>query len=578
LCQVRILCHSKESLRHQEIINQAPIEVSFDSCEKEGLKKLKKSSRRIKSYLLGELQFSVESAENTDGKRTTPKEIRDLAPKGKSFSYDTIWQVTKMHYLDHMRRSDIQKALAFPVSTGSISNLYKAGLAYFRACHEAALPTLRQYYREIDSPFILQIDGTNEGGTTVLFQVRHSATGHILYCQKIPTENEADIVAILAVVENRFGQPDAIISDMAASILAAVKTQWREKVPHYLCQFHFLRDLGKDLLAEQHEILHKIIRPQSVNGGLKVLKNAFVKNKEKYKNTANEQNYQQGIDMIDWILDFRHELKGQGIPFDLAWKVYYERVTLISEQITKILSSKKRKQEGKEAKILKQIQLHLKKVTSKNRASRAYNQLNQDNELFNQIREIFHIMQESNTPLSQDVKAKLDEQENKTLQEELQKTLLTLAEFARQTKEATPKKRYQKAIVQINKYQDLLANQIIYKEKLFSLPRTNNLCETKFRDHKRGVRRTTGNKNLSRIMDKAPAEIMLLQNLDDPKYLELVFGGRPIYEAFAKVSEETHQQILEGMDQTSQGNKKSTEIKKSNFLELNAQFFMGKAA
>jgi hypothetical protein len=65
------------------------------------------------------------------------------------------------------------------------------------------------------------------------------------------------------------------------------------------------------------------------------------------------------------------------------------------------------------------------------------------------------------------------------------------------------------------------------------LTSTNNLSEIAFRDFKRRQRRTTGNGDLSRQIDHMPPQVFYADNLADPDYCRLVFGDRPMYEAFA---------------------------------------------
>ena len=71
------------------------------------------------------------------------------------------------------------------------------------------------------------------------------------------------------------------------------------------------------------------------------------------------------------------------------------------------------------------------------------------------------------------------------------------------------------------------------RDRTFLLPRTNNLSETAFRDLKRCQRRTTGNGDLSRQIDHMPPQVFYAGNLADPRYCRLLFGGRPMHEAFA---------------------------------------------
>ena len=237
----------------------------------------RKTFRKIRSTRLGSVELIIESAPDATGSRVVPSELQKLVPKGKSFCYDTIWDVTRMHFLECKQRVEIQQLLPFSISTGAVSNLYKEGLAYVRACHESANGKLKEYYQEADKPFIILMDGTNEGGAHTHFQVREAYSGNMLLARRIATENQSDIEGVLREVQRDFGRPDAVIADMASSGIAAVSNLWEDKVPLFVCQFHFLRDLGNDMLGKQHQNLRKAFASCRLTEKLNQLRARFLK-------------------------------------------------------------------------------------------------------------------------------------------------------------------------------------------------------------------------------------------------------------------------------------------------------------
>ena len=232
--------------------------MCFDEDENRSLDKKKKSLRKIRSTRLGTIDFQVKSALNKQDERVVSEDFQRFVPKGKSFSYDTIWDVTRMHFIEYKQRTEIQELMPSPISTGSISNLGEEGLAYIRACHEAARSDLKKYYRSSKKPFIIVMDGTNEGGHYTHFQIREGNTNNTLLARRIVTENQNDIEDILKEIDEKFGRPDGVIADMANSGINAVENCWNGEVPLFVCQFHFLRDLGNDMLGEHHQTLRKV--------------------------------------------------------------------------------------------------------------------------------------------------------------------------------------------------------------------------------------------------------------------------------------------------------------------------------
>ncbi len=432
-----------------------------------------------------------------------------------------------MHFLEYKQRTEIQQSLPFPISTGSISNLYKEGLAYFRACHEAASTELKKHYRDSKQPFIILMDGTNEGGMQTHFQIREANTNNILLAKRIRTENQSEIEGILKEIEEKFGRPDAVIADMANAGISAVENYWKGKVPIFVCQFHFLRDLGKDMLGDYHQNLRKAFAGCKLTHKLNLLRERFVK-----LSRAGEKidpDYMQAIAMIDWIFDYSSELQGQGIPFDLPWKTYYERCNKIYRQIIEISNDKNRKYSYKKTRILSRLRNVLNSLFGNSNSVRRYIILNETWEDFMLVRALFWDDENDKAaPLSRNATAG---EANNTTTDTLARDIEKLIQKFRNTAKGLAKIQkniYIKAAAQLEKYKTRLSNHIVKNDTSFPLPRTNNLCEISFREVKRQLRRTNGRKNLARVLDHTPVEIMLLHNLKDERYRNIVFGEKPI--------------------------------------------------
>ncbi len=569
--QARLLCGLTKAERPDLLVDAVKPIILFTERERGlGLSQIKRTPRKIRSTRLGAVDFMVESGVDRAGRRVIPEEFRRFAPKGKSFAFDTIWDVTKLHFLEFKQREEIQREMPFHISTGSISNLYKEGLACFRACHEAALPELKKRYRQKDRLFILQIDGTNEGGRWTHFQVRDSVSGNVLLAKRISTENQDDIETILREVETQFGRPAAVIADMSGRGIAAVKNLWNGKVLLFICQFHFLRDIGKDLLGVLHENLRKSFASCRLTAELNTLRKSFAE-----ASGDGDDDFLQGMALIDWIQDYRSELHGEGMPFDLAWKNYYERCVAANRHIKGIFDTTDRVYSKKSTKMLARIRKRLNRILDDKIATRRYNALAASAATFTKIRNMFHsTATDESAPLSRNATAS-DLAE--TLPEELQKQIENMAVELRGKSKTLGKadsKRYIKAAEQLEKYQTRLRNHIEVDGKLHPLPRTNNLCEISFREAKRGIRRTNGKKNLARVFDQTPAEIMYLQNLRDPIYCKIVFGDRPIYEAFGTISQDAVKEILKTMSSPNSKKVIDPVVKKPDFLIINRNQFL----
>ncbi len=90
-----------------------------------------------------------------------------------------------------------------------------------------------------------------------------------------------------------------------------------------------------------------------------------------------------------------------------------------------------------------------------------------------------------------------------------------------------------------------------YWEKLFSDPivvdtphgkitiqpqRTNNIIEQLFREVKRGFRKKSGMKSLSKILKGMPADTPFVKNLGNPDYMKIILDGKScLEERFAEI-------------------------------------------
>ena len=91
----------------------------------------------------------------------------------------------------------------------------------------------------------------------------------------------------------------------------------------------------------------------------------------------------------------------------------------------------------------------------------------------------------------------------------------------------------------LSKYKDKLNPIIEFNGEKFILPRTNNLCETGFRECKRKARRTTGQRHLSNHMEHLAPHSFYTDNLSDKEYVKAVFGDGEICDSFHKIDKES---------------------------------------
>ena len=513
--------------RSEDIRNFVPpaITVSMSAEELKNTENNRIQNRTIKSVRLGSLDINYQTGITADGTRIAPDELRLLAAPGMTFAYDTILFVTILRYVNLMQREEIRAKILrdhyFKISTGSISELSLTGLAYLERCHFAKAKKLAELYGR--GCFIIHLDGTNEGGMYTHFVVREGIKGNVLYAEKIVSESKKAIVPILKKVKQYFGVPDAVMSDMSASIGKAVQVVFPD-IPHRLCHFHFLKAVGAGLLSKKHKPL--IISVKRIKNMLNAQRKEVVAKLNSCRNKKYHEDCTWLISIIDQINDYQNDLSGEGFPFDLPALAFHNRCKQVSHVIEVILN------EGLDCE--KELSIIL--CFIRNRIQEFLNcshisQLKNLSDIFMELRDILHPKTEKEqTPLNWGMI-------NSNIQlVDIEKKLEKL--YERSEKKANSKQSKYLLIAwgivqdRLKKYKDKLNSVIEFNGEKFILPRTNNLSETGFRDCKRRGRRTTGLRHLSNYMDNLPPQYFYTFNLDDPDYIKTVFGNGEIYDSF----------------------------------------------
>jgi len=535
----------------QGIAQVIPLPLSCQ--EKKNCLKTRFQTRSVKSIRLGKITLKCEIGKTAERRKILPLDLKSLVPSANNFAYDTIFNVTEMRFRFLMQREEIQQKIAltsgFHIATGSISNLSWMGLAYLEQCHFSRAKKLAKRYRK--KCFFIHLDGTNEGGKYTHFVVREGMSGNILYAEKIVSESEDSIVPVLNKVKELFGNPDAVISDMSAAIKNAV-TEVFKNVPHRLCHFHFLKDIGKDMLQDLHQPLKSSVK--NLQKQLNEFRNELdtkrlrMNSVKSLKRTQLYECYSWLISIIDRINDYENDLSAEGFPFDLSYLTFFERCQELHDTIETMLLDNHKSHKLKNIDRNISIKLGLMRNSLQmflDRLKSSISQLNKVNTIFLELRDILHPKTEKDRiPLNWGMLDDLSKVENigqklEKLREKAEKKTKTnyLPEYEH--------KAWKIIYKHLKKYAKYLNPEIQVNGRTLLLPRTNNLSETGFRDAKRKARRTTGKKNLSKHMDELPSQYFYIGNLEDAEYVKIVYGDREIYDSFPQID---RQEIRKTMD------------------------------
>lgn len=280
--------------------------------------------------------------------------MKALAPYRCTFGYDVIVHVGYALFVHCRSEQEITKELAeknISISDREISFLGKKFVTYLAMAHRESRQRIRRAMA-VRGGYILHLDGTCEGDSPHLCSGLDGMTELVLDNVKLPSEKADLLIPFLRQIKQHYGDPLALVHDMGKGILLAVGEVFPGK-PDFICHFHFLRDIGKDLLDDHSQRIRNRIKKLKIRTLLR--QKAKSLEKAMGANDKAVQALKTGIDkgeiaissfhqmpdlaaftMIHWAFDISGQLKGYGFPFDLPPLVFYQRLQMIYSVIEPI--------------------------------------------------------------------------------------------------------------------------------------------------------------------------------------------------------------------------------------------------
>jgi hypothetical protein len=463
-----------------------------------------------------------------------PEELQQLVPPGARYGYDVIAYVGQAIFLHCRNGKEIQQELNgrnIAISLREIDYLGRRFIVYLALVHEQSQEKIKQFMGSLGG-YILHLDGTCEGDSPPLMSTIDELSKIVLDNIKIPTENARQLIPFLRRIQQAYGDPIALVHDMGVAILNAVEEVF-PNVPDYICHFHFLKDIGKDLLEHDYSTLRRHLRTHRIRSQLR--KTA----KEVKKAIEDDSDAQQCLKhyleskqldepdtplrplvvvylVISWVLEAKSESNGFGFPFDRPHLDFYLR---LQETYPKLKALKQNM--GVDASLLQLMPIR-KTLTDKALSSTVSRMLDAVR-IFDQLRDVMRIAQpDSREGLNDEGDANMT-----TI-----KARLTHFRHSEEIKNLAARTvAYRKMVKQIDKYWDkLFADPIQVSTRTGSTfvqpQRTNNILEQFFRYLKRNGRKRSGNHALSKTLKTMLAQTPLVKNLENPQYMEIILNGK----------------------------------------------------
>jgi hypothetical protein len=469
-----------------------------------------------------------------DGTVLTSEELRRLSPAGCKFGFDVLVYVGQALFVQNRGVKEIVQDLwekNVAISEREVGYLGRKFIIYLSLAHRDSQARLKAAMQRRGG-YILHIDGTCEGDSPILFAGLDELSGVVLESVKMPSEHAGTLIPFLTGIRERYGVPLGLVHDMGRGILAAVAVVF-PGVADYICHFHFLRDIGKDLLEKEYNDLRNGLKKHRVRVLLRQkLKAAGRKSEEdavKLGSLLDEGRsgaplaewvpMQLCRTLIYWILDYPSQLAGYGFPFDRPHQALYQRL----ETACRLLHGMPKPIEGRAGRPLRGLLRLLETATGDGKLKRAARELARKAEVFDALRQALSIAQpEGGHGLNDDG----DEPDIETIEEKMK----AFRKWGVEEKQFTGDRAYVKMLGQIDKYwTKLFADPLIVETPdgpmLIQPQRTNNIMERFFRDLKRGNRQREGTASLSKTLRYILKETPLVKNLGNEEYMRILLDG-----------------------------------------------------
>ena len=485
------------------------------------------------------------------------EKLDSLVPKYSNFGYDVIEFIGRSVFQRFKTENEVVEELAdlnISISSSEVGYLAKKFIIYLSVLHKNNSDKIKESMQK-KGGYILHIDGTTEGGSPHLITAIDEISQFVLANTKIPTENADDIAdKLLHNVKKRFGNPIAVVADLGKAMLGAIGKVF-QGILIFVCHFHFLRDIGKDLLNESYDKIRKTLKIYGISTKLKYRLNYYLKCIENIE-TSFEQLIQveqeaKPLDksqlsticytLIQWTFDAKKQGNGFGFPFDTTHSDFYLRLCILYDTIKNIEKNMEDKIEknmedkiGKNIQVLRYLLKDLQPLIDDKILKETYDDFKQKKLIFEELREAMRI---ANPKSKEGLNDNGENQDMKTIEQDVinfKNHLINNPVYKDNT-------GYYKMIEQIDKYWDkLFADPILVKtpkgEMWIQPQRTNNILEQFFRDFKSDHRRRSGNNSITKKLQTMFADTTFVKNLDNQNYMNIILDGKKsLAECFATI-------------------------------------------
>ena len=480
-------------------------------------------------------------------------ELRTLIPENCNFGYDIIVFIGKKLFLQSHNYQEIRLELQQRnvwISESEIAFLAKKFVLYLGLIHRSSQNELGKYMH-MNGGYILHLDGTCDGGSPHLISVLDGITKIVLDNIKLPSENSEELIPFLERIKRAYGVPLAIVSDMGKGIELAIREVFKN-VPAFICHFHFLKAIGKNLFGDENDIIRKKLKKHNVRvilrrtkkrlgkviGGTTTLVPEVVRGIEHEILSAecplSDVPAVATYTLISWVLDANAESNGFGFPFDQPYLVFYQRLQEASLRLHQLYRIQLHG-DWKENKVYSKISHDLLGVMNDSVLKEASLRMEEKVAVFNRLRKAMRIT------LPENKRGLNDNGDQSCNMKTIEKEVGKFQDWLLKSQVNSEHNEYHKLLKEIDANRvKLFADPIVVTTaagKMFVQPqRTNNILEQFFRKLMRGYRKKNGFNSVERVIKTMLPDTPLIMNLKNKEYMQIILAGKKtLEERFAEI-------------------------------------------
>jgi len=473
---------------------------------------------------------------------------RLMTPPKRTFCYDVIAFVGEQAFLFSQTQKAIRKALEqelqSSISRGTVSEYVRQFCYHFECLHYAKLAKIAEWTKQEQLGYMLHVDCSSEHKSDTIFVAYDRTSEMVLISEKIPSERIHFLVPVLQKVKEHMGDPVSTMSDLALAFIKALEEVFPGAMRR-ICHFHFVRDVGKDILDSSYGQVRTRLNDCKINAHLNALERdilaahsppdtSWISDRESpVLRCCSRKEYAElePVLVLHFIRCCRavKSTTGFGYPFDLPWVRYAEELFHQAREVQESLAVLRQRRIKPEAmceldellspflpggSMYAQIEPLVRRCLIREK---------QLAELRKVMR--FESPKRGQAPLS----AAYGVNSRKEIVEfnrQLRRFKTSLRVKLSAKGMAFRKEGYQIILGHVHKYWgNLVLEPSLWRAlQCQVVDRSNNLPESGHRDNKHTLRKATGRRRIHREYSEYGPYLPMISNLKNAKYVECVLG------------------------------------------------------